>query len=92
MDNINTTKSMKKASTQLEGKIQKTKENMEALLAQAGCKGAKKVKTRIPLNPATPNDDVLYLGLNGAGFYFRRGETVELAEPLIELMENCREL
>lgn len=92
MDNINTTKSMKKASTQLEGKIQKTRDNMDALLAQAGCKGAKKVKTRIPLSLVTPNDDVLYLGLNGVGFYFRRGETVELAEPLVELMENCKEL
>lgn len=44
MDNINTTKSMKKASVQLEGKIQKTRDNMDALLAQAGCKGEKKVK------------------------------------------------
>ncbi len=92
MSNINTTKSMKKASTQLEGKIEKTRESMDALLAQAGCKGAKKVKTRIPLNPATPNDDVLFLGLNGVNFYFKRGETVELAEPLVELMENCGEL
>ena len=92
MDNINTTKSMKKASVQLEGKIQKTRDNMDALLAQAGCKGAKKVKTRSPLSLVTPNDDVLYLGLNGVGFYFRRGETVELAEPLVELMENCKEL
>ena len=41
---------------------------MDALLAQAGCKGAKKVKTRIPLSPVTPNDDVLYLGLNGVSF------------------------
>ena len=92
MSNINTTKSMKKASTQLEGKIEKTRESMDALLAQAGCKDAKKVKTRIPLNPATPNDDVLFLGLNGVSFYFKRGETVELAEPLVELMENCKEL
>ena len=92
MDKINTTKSMKKASTQLEGKVQKTRDNMEALLAQAGCKGAKKVKVRIPQNPATPNDDVLFLGLNGVNFYLRRGETLELAEPLVELMENCKEL
>ena len=40
MDNVNTTKSMKKASTQLGGKIQKTRDNLDALLAQAGCKGA----------------------------------------------------
>ena len=54
--------------------------------------GGEKVKTRIPLSPVTPNDDVLYLGLNGVSFYFKRGETVELAEPLVELMENCKEL
>ena len=92
MDNINTTQSMKKASTQLGGKIQKTKDGMDALLAQAGCRDAKRVKTRIPLSPVTPNDDVLYLALNGVSFYFKRGETVMLAEPLIELMENCKEL
>ena len=92
MDNVNTTKSMKKASTQLEGKIQKTRDNMDALLAQAGCKGAKKVKTRIPLSPVTPNDDVLYLGLNGVSFYFMRGTVCEMPAAVLEILKNCGEM
>ena len=92
MDNVNTTKSMKKASTQLEGKIQKTRDNMDALLAQAGCKGAKKVKTRIPLSPVTPNDDVLYLGLNGVSFYFMRGTVCEMPAAVVEILKNCGEM
>ena len=92
MDNVNTTKSMKKASTQLGGKIQKTRDNMDALLAQAGCKGAKKVKTRIPLSPVTPNDDVLYLGLNGVSFYFMRGTVCEMPAAVVEILKNCGEM
>ena len=66
---------------------------MDRLLEKAGCdKDAKKVRTRIPLNPFNKNDDVLYMGVNGVSFYFKRGETVMLAEPLVEQLENCEEL
>ena len=30
--------------------------------------------------------------VNGVSFYFKRGETVMLAEPLVEQLENCEEL
>lgn len=93
MGNLNTTESMKKLSVALADKLDYTRENMDRLLEKAGCdKDTKKVRTRIPLNPFNKNDDVLYMGINGVSFYFKRGETMMLAEPLVEQLENCEEL
>ena len=93
MSNINTTQSMKKLSNAYADKIEYTEKNMDALLSKAGCaKDVKKTRTRVPFNPFNQNDDVLFLALNGVNFYFRRGETVMLADPLAELMGNCGEI
>ena len=91
MANINTTATMKKTSAMLSGKCKKTQENLKKLMADAGCADGEVVKVSLPLAPGS-RDDVVFAGLNGVSFYFKRGETVELAEPLVELMENCKEL
>lgn len=84
----NTTTSISKASTVLLGKCEKTKEDMKRLMAAAGCASYKTVKTMIPLIPGS-GDDVAFVGLNGVGFYFMRGKSVEVPEPLLEIMTNC---
>ena len=85
---INTTSSITKASTVLLGKCEKTKENMKQLMRDAGCETYKTVKTMIPLIPGS-GDDVVFVGLNGVGFYFLRGKTVDVPEPLVEILTNC---
>lgn len=85
---INTTSSVVKASTVLLGKCEKTKEDMKQLMRNAGCETYKNVKTMIPLIPGS-GDDVAFVGLNGVGFYFLRGKTVDVPEPLVEIMTNC---
>ena len=91
MANINTTATMKKTSAMLMGKCEKTQKNLRRMMAEAGCAGGEVMKVTLPLTPGS-RDDVVFAGLNGVSFYFKRGETVELAEPLVELMENCKEL
>ena len=85
---INTTSSITKASTVLLGKCEKTKENMKQLMRDAGCETYKTGKTMIPLIPGS-GDDVVFVGLNGVGFYFLRGKTVDVPEPLVEILTNC---
>lgn len=85
---INTTSSVAKASTVQLGKCEKTKENMKQLMRDAGCETYKSVKTMIPLIPGS-GDDVAYVGMNGVSFYFLRGKTVDIPEPLLEIMTNC---
>ena len=59
------------------------------LMKDAGCDGAKKVKTLIPNIPGS-KDDVVMVGLNGVAFYFMRGKSVEIPEPVLEIMQNCK--
>ena len=65
--------------------------NMDALLAKAGCAGAKKEKVFLPLAHGS-RDDVQFVGLNGVSFYFMRGQTVEMAQPLAEILRNTGNL
>lgn len=85
---INTTSSIAKASTVQLGKCEKTQKNMKQLMRDAGCETYKTVKTMIPLIPGS-GDDVAFVGLNGVGFYFLRGKTVDVPEPLVEILTNC---
>lgn len=84
----NTSKTIGKVSTVLGGKCEETQKNMAKLMKDAGYEGAKKVKVRIPYIPGS-KDDVVFVGVNGAKFYFLRGETAEIPEPLLETMHNC---
>lgn len=87
----NTTKSIKKASSVLAPKCEATKKNMAALAKKAGIKTPKMVATMIPRIPGS-DDDVMFVGLNGVGFYFMRGESVEIPEELVELLKNTGNL
>ena len=83
----NTTKTINRSSEALGKKCEATKKNMAKLMAQAGCADAKKVKMMLPRTPGD-NDDVQYVGLNGVDFYFLRGESVEIPEPVAEILKN----
>lgn len=87
----NTTKTIERASGALMDKCEETMRNMDQLLARAGCSGAKKETVMLPLIPGS-GDDVLFIGLNGAKFYFLRGRKIELAEPLAEILRNTGNL
>ena len=69
--------------------IENTAKNMKSLMADAGCEEYKTVKVFIPMIPGS-NDDVLFVGLNGVDFHFKRGEAVAMPEPLLEILQNAR--
>ena len=87
--NTNTTKTVKKTSTVLGGKCEETQKNMKRLIRQAGCsENVKMEKVTIPLHPGD-KDDVIYVGVNGADFYFKRGEPVSMPQPAAEILRNA---
>lgn len=85
---MNTTATSKKASTMLAKKCEATQKNMKKLLAQMGAPEAKIEKVMIPMVPGT-KDDVQYAGINGVDFYFMKGQSVSMPEPVIALLKNC---
>ena len=85
---INTTKTLEKTSTVLCGKCDATQKNMEKLMREAGCAGAKLEKVMIPQIPGC-KDDVVFAGLNGVSFYFMRGKSVQMPEPVTEILKNA---
>lgn len=87
----NTTQTIDKASSALRARCEATQRNMDRLIAQAGCGGCDRVKVTLPLAPGM-NDDVQYVGLNGADFYFMRGRMVEMPEPVAEILRNTGNL
>lgn len=87
----NTTKSIKKASSVLAPKCEATKKNMAALAKKAGIKTPKMINTLVPRIPGS-DDDVVFVGLNGVGFYFMRGESVEMPEQVMEILKNTGNL
>jgi len=92
MANMNTSKTISISSMgALAKKIANTEKNMDKLLAKAGCKdpsAVKRIPIVIPLEPGS-KDDVLYLGLNEANFYFKRGVSVMMPEPLLRQAVRC---
>lgn len=84
---INTSKTLEKTSTVLAKKCEETQKNMDKLMREAGCAGAKIVKATIPQIPGC-KDDVVFAGLNGAGFYFLRGRSVSMPEPVKAILVN----
>jgi len=88
---MNTTQTIEKASSALEGKCEATKKNMAKLMKQAGLEGGAKVKVHLPLIPGC-RDDVQFVGVNGVGFYFRRGATVEMPEAAVKILRNTGHL
>lgn len=82
---INTTKTLERTSTVLAGKCEATQRNMNRLMREAGCPQAQVVKVTIPQIPGC-RDDVVFAGLNGARFYFMRGRSVQMPEPVREIL------
>ena len=87
----NTTRTIDRASSALGAKCEATQKNMDKLAAQAGCTGCPMEKVTLPLAPGS-SDDVVYVGLNGADFYFMRGRAVEMPAPLVEILRNTGNL
>ena len=85
---INTTKTLEKTSTVLSGKCDATQKNMERLMREAGCADAKVEKVMIPQIPGC-KDDVVFVGLNGVGFYFLRGKSVQMPAPVAQILRSC---
>lgn len=84
---MNTTKTLERTSTVLGSKCEATQANMEKLMREAGCAGAKLVDAVIPMAPGS-KDDVIFVGLNGVGFYFKRAAKVKMPEPVREILKN----
>lgn len=90
--NINTTASVKKASTVLGKKCEATKKNMTALAKKIYGKATPKMETvSIPNIPGV-KDDVLFAALGGVKFYFMRGETVEMPAAIAEILRNAKQI
>ena len=87
----NTTRTIDRASSALSAKCEATQANMDKLTAQAGCAGCSMEKVILPLAPGS-SDDVQYVGLNGADFYFMRGRAVMIPAPLVEILRNTGNL
>ena len=85
---MNTSKTLERTSTVLGAKCEETEKNMAALMAEAGCAAYDCVRTSIPMIPGS-RDDVVFVGLNGVRFYFMRGKTVDMPEPLLEILRNA---
>ena len=87
----NTTQTIEKASGALMDKCEETQKNMSRLMGQAGCAGGKKEKVFLPLIPGC-RDDVVFVGLNGVGFYFLRGKTVDMPSAVAAILRNTGHL
>lgn len=85
---MNTTKTIERTSTVLGERCEETARNMKRLMAQAGVNEYKSVRTMIPGIPGS-RDDVVFVGLNGVKFYFMRGKSQEIPEPLVQVLADC---
>lgn len=86
-----TTKSIKKVSTVLMPRVERTEKEMKKKMERAGCPEYKTVKVMIPKD-INENDDVLTIGYQGEMFYFLRGKSVNMPEPLMQLLVDTGHL
>lgn len=85
--NLNTTQTMKKASTVLGPEIEYTVKNMKQLMAKLGETDYKTVKCRI-VKTMGSGDDVATAQINGVKFSFQRGESYNIPEHVAEVLER----
>lgn len=85
---INTSKTIQRTSTVLGKKCEETTRNMEKLMRESGCAGAKMERVTLPAIPGM-KDDVVFVGLNGVGFYFLRGKSVQMPAPVAQILRSC---
>lgn len=89
---LNTTSSVKKVSNSLGARCDSTLKEMKEMLKKAGVEGDyKTTKVLIPRS-SNSGDDVLFIGLNGVRFYFRRNTTVNMPDPLLEILQGAGEI
>lgn len=90
--NLNTTATMKKASTALMEHVENTEKNMELLAKKLYGKNPVKMETvMIPSYPGM-KDDVLVGEVNGVKFYFLRGKTVKMPAAVAAMFRNAGEI
>ena len=88
----NTTKSIATASIAYADELLETREHMKEKCDKLGIDTKKKfTKVRLP-NIRGDGDDVITIWLNGEAFYLKRGESYELPDELIAILENANEL
>lgn len=88
---MNTTQTIEKASSALDGKCKATEKNMAKLMKQAGFENGQTMKVHLPLIPGC-KDDVQFVGVNGVGFYFKRGTTSVMPEAVVKILKNTGHL
>lgn len=89
---LNTTTSIKRASTVLGKRCEDTKKNMAALAKKVYGKDTVEMeKVSIPNIPGM-KDDVLFAAVNGVKFYFMRGETVEMPKAIADVLRNAKQI
>lgn len=84
---INTSESMRMASTVLGERCDQTQKDMKTMMSRALCQGAKLVSVVIP-RTGSKGEDVVSVGLNGVMFYFRRGTAVKMPANVAEVLYN----
>lgn len=84
---ILTSSTIKKASNVLGKKCEETEKNMKAKMKRAGCAEYKTTRVMLP-KTRDEGDDVMTVGLNGEMFYFLRGQSVNMPDPLAEILAN----
>ena len=85
--NLNTTKTMKMASTVLGPEVEYTVKNMKKLMAKLGCETYKTIKCRI-VKTMGSGDDVATAQINGVKFSFKRGESYDIPENVAKVLED----
>lgn len=89
---INTTSSIRYASTVLGKRCEETKKNMSALAKKVyGKTPVEMEKVSIPNIPGM-KDDVLFAAVNGVKFYFMRGDTVEMPKAIADVLRNAKQI
>lgn len=89
---INTTSSIRYASTVLGKRCEETKKNMSALAKKVyGKTPVEMEKVYIPNIPGM-KDDVLFAAVNGVKFYFMRGETVEMPKAIADVLRGSKQI
>lgn len=86
---MNTTKTIERTSSVLGKKCEETKRNMKKLMRDAGFEEYQTKTVTLPLLPGS-RDDVAFVGLNGASFYFRRGEKLTVPAQIEEIMRRTK--
>lgn len=90
--NVNTTKTMKQASTALAPFCENTKKNMKKLAAKLyGAETPKMESITLPTWPGI-KDDVQLVLVNGVKFYLMRGEKLEVPAAVAEVLRNTGHL